>query len=221
MWKVKARPRGKRHSKSQEVKEEENGRGKQVRLARRGYRGRPRPRSWKMGTVGARDSSLAISRAEMPQRRAKLKVAASASTSSASHPPRARSSQRGLYCFALHLSESRVRWGCFAFSAANSAVSATPVRKDKEVAGTTMEGLNVELRGFDEWNQRWKASQKFSADKRRRRSNELSEWRNGAPNSTPGRAVSTCQHGCGQDSQQQLLRRGGRVGEQNTKQPGL
>lgn len=114
MWKVKARPRGKRHSKSQEVKEEENGRGKQVRLARRGYRGRPRPRSWKMGTVGARDSSLAISRAEMPQRRAKLKVAASASTSSASHPPRARSSQRGLYCFALHLSESRVRWGCFA-----------------------------------------------------------------------------------------------------------
>jgi len=43
------------------------------------------------------------------------------------------------------------------------------VRKDKNVAGTTMEGLNVELRGFDEWNQRWKASQKFSADKRRRR----------------------------------------------------
>lgn len=115
MWKVKARPRGKRHSKSQEVKEEEIGRGKQVRLARRGYRGRPRPRSWKMGTVGARGSSLAISRAEMPQkRRAKLKVWASASTSSASHSPRARSSQRGLYCIALHLSESRVRWGCFA-----------------------------------------------------------------------------------------------------------
>lgn len=48
-----------------------------------------------MGTVGARGSPLAISRAEMPQkRRAKLKVAASASTSSASHSPRARSSQR-------------------------------------------------------------------------------------------------------------------------------
>jgi hypothetical protein len=161
MWKVKARPRGKRHSTSQEVKEEENGRGKQVRLARRGYRGRPRSRSWKMGTVGARGSSLAISRAEMPQkRRAKLKVAASASTSSASHSPRVRSSQRGLT--ALHCAQRELgKMGLFRLvprttrvyrlsdhvltfeqfpvsgyfttfsSAANLTVSATPVRKEK------------------------------------------------------------------------------------------